>query len=342
VTNVAAGSVSDYGEVHIPLFIMDYATRPIIRESKCTPPAVSYTAKTDDPTDFANANVQTWFEMAPVFKRVNFIVKTNSFATLTGRTPTADAAAVFPRVPASTDYTPLNSLLLSEYLEPGQFYSLAAYPVEDTAASANVEASKHLRYSWRLDNTVTSVSSGIAANVGTFRIVPLPGITSQALTGVGFSISGSSATFASTFNPAQWIVAKNVGTGTADVAAQTGARSAWFEPVSGEQLSLAPGTYTYSAPQAADACSGTIPAGTFTIQAGKATELFVMGSYACTKQSTALSVVQKTPAAAQLPNADCSVAAPQTAFLIGASSQAAPSLVVLLAAALAAIVAAML
>lgn len=312
VMDVPVNTVSDYGEVHVPIFSMDYAVRSVIREIDCratpTPATVStYRATVDDPQDPANAANQRWFEMSPVFKRVNFVVKTDGYSTITGR---ADAAGG-PRkrlATADTRKTTADFLLLNEYMEPGQYYSLLSSPVADATAYAALQLHRHSTFMWRLDRDIATVSSGVAATVGNVRFIP---IGTQDFTAQTLSISSRTSTFGPFTN-----------TFFAAVATKTG-KGAWTAGAASNELSLAPGSYSWTS-QSTSSCTASIPSGTFTVTAGKVTEVFVLGSFACTSQSTPLMLVQKVPALATLPTSSCNPA-PQSSFLFGAAGHIAPA-----------------
>eukprot|EP00295_Goniomonas_pacifica_P010042 CAMPEP_0175826518 /NCGR_PEP_ID=MMETSP0107_2-20121207/11807_1 /TAXON_ID=195067 ORGANISM="Goniomonas pacifica, Strain CCMP1869" /NCGR_SAMPLE_ID=MMETSP0107_2 /ASSEMBLY_ACC=CAM_ASM_000203 /LENGTH=676 /DNA_ID=CAMNT_0017139161 /DNA_START=82 /DNA_END=2109 /DNA_ORIENTATION=+ len=129
VTDVTAGSVSDYGEVFVPLYIMDMAIRPLVLDSQ-----------TGTNHDFLAA--RNWYPYAPRFKRVNLIIKTDGFATIqpvaeekagptpTGALPTNNNYEVFAPQPnlqfAAT---------VDRYMEPGAYYTYFLHPGVTTAVA---------------------------------------------------------------------------------------------------------------------------------------------------------------------------------------------------------------
>jgi hypothetical protein len=84
VTNVAANQVSGYGEVFVPLFIMDYAVRYVIRPTGTLATVDEDISALTTATPAGTSTLQSWFAFAPVYKRVNFVVKTDGYATMTG------------------------------------------------------------------------------------------------------------------------------------------------------------------------------------------------------------------------------------------------------------------
>jgi len=194
LSNVAAGKVSGYGEVFVPLPIMDFAIRWTIVSS------LDYTdtstASTDGKTAVKTAGkspanpitvplTQFWF--APVHKRVHFLLKTDGGATLTGAShdlritnpfvfPTT-AARGFKAATSSATQTPAASLTVDEYLEPGQYYTIFVYPAKqysNTASSATLinrykntlttpvtayQEPAIIRVAIRLDHTMATVAT---------------------------------------------------------------------------------------------------------------------------------------------------------------------------------------
>jgi len=322
VQNVAVNTVSDYGEVHIPLFLMDFAVRPIVRELDCPAGAglvAGYNGATDDPQDPNNAANQRWFDMAPAFKRGNFIVKTSGFATLTGRSDVNDA----PKkrlLDADSRKTLKDALLLNEYMEPGQYYSLLAQPpaVADTTKAAFLQQQGHVSYYWRLDATVASVAAGVDSTVGALRFIALFGQTPTAV-----SLSGRSATFgpfATTF----FADTASTVPPVAPAVVATG-KPLWVVPTASEQLTLAPGTYTFSGLQAADTCNNMYPSGSVSVVGGQRVDIFLLGSYSCTSLSTTPTLVQKVPKAATLASSSCVGTSAPTSFLLSAAVHASPT-----------------
>jgi hypothetical protein len=149
VAGVKAGSVSGYGEVFVPLYIMDYAVRPQIWAGcgsttlqssgtwtrqwlDCTDSYDAIGGKTNNAAEAATANFLTengvWYEGAPVFKRASFIIKTDGHSTINAfgqadnmnrRSPDSSLRA------ACRAGTPL----AFRFVEPGAFYSLYVTPI---------------------------------------------------------------------------------------------------------------------------------------------------------------------------------------------------------------------
>jgi len=195
LSNVAAGKVSGYGEVFIPLPIMDFAIRWTIIATLDY--ADTITASTDGKTAAAKAVggspanpitlplTQFWF--APVHKRVHFLLKTDGGATLTGTSHDLRVAHpfVFPTTAArgfkaatdSKTQTPAASLTVDEYLEPGQYYTIFVYPAKQysntASAATNINRYKNtlttpvtayqepaiIRIAIRLDHTMATVAT---------------------------------------------------------------------------------------------------------------------------------------------------------------------------------------
>jgi len=183
VSNVAAGKVSGYGEVFVPIPIMDFAIRWIIgamHDIAFTSASGVVTNKviggsSANPFGDASATLvpKTHFWLAPVLKRVHFVLKTDGGATLTGlsgdkrilspfvfpstatRGFEAPAAFVDPLTPATyKSIIPAFSLTVDEYIEPGQYYTIFAYPAKQYSNTANAATMVN-----RFKNTLTTVTA---------------------------------------------------------------------------------------------------------------------------------------------------------------------------------------
>jgi hypothetical protein len=316
---------------------MDYAVRPVIRELDCRADStvVTYTLPTDDPQNLLSSTAADntpntrWFETSPVYKRVNFVVKTDSMSTLSG-----NVAVLAPQkklAAADTKRGLVNAFLLNEYFEPGQYYTIAAQPDPATSTFSTIQLAGQTRFSLRLDWDIATVSAGIAAGTGVVRVNPTLNQDFDVAAAQKLSISGRSALFGP-WTP-RFVAAK----------ATKDSKNAWIAPASSDYVALAPGQYSYSSQfSGATTCYNTIPSGTFTVTAGGILDIFVLGSYACDKQSTTLVTVSKAPARVDLGTSVCNPpATPGNAFLFGASSTVSPSFIVAAVAALIALVATM-
>jgi len=171
VSAVASGTCSGYGEAWIPLLIMDFAVRfTIIRDARESNPffvASTVTGVTAynvgrnnqfNPTGTAPGNVANtqWYWGAPIFKRANFLVKTEGGSVLTGETT---AGGLPMRDDTIAWYE--SALLLDEYMEPGQYYSLIVTPPTPvgTYVPAVVQTGASERYFWRLDRTIDGLAA---------------------------------------------------------------------------------------------------------------------------------------------------------------------------------------
>jgi len=211
IKNVAAGTVSGYGEVFVPLPIMDFAIRWVVAASY----DAGFTATTSgagaltiaettaggkSPASPAAATY-THFFFAPMLKRVHFLIKTNGDATLAGKFAKVRNANPFVVLPAtatrtfaaSTDsktVTPGYAATIDEYVEPGQYYTIFAYPSKSygsAEAVAKTRFDKDLtlpvtafqdsaiaRFAIRLDHThaTTGIQKSIDSGKGLVAFVP--------------------------------------------------------------------------------------------------------------------------------------------------------------------------
>jgi len=179
INNVAAGTVSGYGEVFVPLPIMDFAIRWVVTAAFDYAFTSTYSkAAFADRTLAAVAGgkspanpillAETHYWFSPVLKRVNFLVKTNGGSTLTGMwssrrgihpfvlPTTATRGFLAGTTGAAGDsktLTPAFSTTVDEYVEPGQYYTIFVYPAKSYGSA---EAAKATRFEKDLSGAVTA------------------------------------------------------------------------------------------------------------------------------------------------------------------------------------------
>jgi len=207
VKNVAAGTVSGYGEVFVPLPIMDFAIRWVIGTTYdalflATTAATNIlsittsTAGNKSPASPVSA-AQTHFFFAPMLKRVHFLIKTNGDATLSGSYAKVRNVNPFVVLPAtatrtfaaSTDsktVTPAYVGSIDEYVEPGQYYTIFAYPAK---TASTVETAAATRYDTTLTLPVTAYQDAAIARFA-IRLDHTQGVVATASTvGIGATIT---------------------------------------------------------------------------------------------------------------------------------------------------------
>jgi len=359
VSSVAAGTCTGYGEVFVPVPIMDYAVRFIIVKDgpdapyfingayagADTPPTINlpYTANPNTISPVGREATWGWFIGAPVHKRVNFIVKTDGYSTLSGLTYSNDANP-------GRDITNVrwlnNALLLDTYMEPGQYYTLmvtsdisAATPfVAYNTQTADV---KSVRFYWRLDRTIDGVSSS-------------SGLTASGKANVNW-ISTPIQDFAGTINLRQKgtsnvALSQTVAALTTFMVPATTPQTAWNAPAVG--ISADAGDYSFDHTGGAGVCINKIPnSNDITLAAGDIYDIFLLNTFGCslggTTNANALTVLScKTQSALVTSHAvntlldGTAPASPQGQMFASSASVASSSLA--LVAALIALVAALL
>lgn len=318
VKNVVPNSVSGYGEVFVPLFIMDYAVRFVIGANHADRAAVDLIgANGGSSTMFiAAAGPQTWYWFAPMLKRVHFVLKTDGMATLTGRTdnlrnafPFVDALQVGKNNPTFTGLdvqttTPNRALTLDEYIEPGQYYTIFASASNTAlndagAATINFQATTPNVYQdagavelrIRLDRTVAKVAEGVASGRGILTLVPFASdilaggaAINQAFNAAPFAFSLTQGT--TQISPA--IATVGVNLAVAFAAGATPVDNTIVSNLIGNagadttDIVLTAGTYMWSSTPGADTCLNNIPGGgSITIAEGTITDIFVLNTFAC-------------------------------------------------------------
>lgn len=173
VWDVSPGTVSGYGTVHVPVFSMDFAVttrmtpsctdevyfqntnRGTLRSAAgglCLNRANGLLRKTGFRIDHAdswnervragNSDTLAWHENAPIFKRVNMVVKTDGLATISndcndnyinanafGQGTGEMSTGAAPRTQFS--FGGLGTAVLTDiYMEPGEMYSVIVMPQE--------------------------------------------------------------------------------------------------------------------------------------------------------------------------------------------------------------------
>jgi len=303
VVNVAPGKISGYGEVFIPIYIMDLAVRSVIGRTNEV-----YTAASKN-TDFS-APVNYIF--SPNWKRVNFVLKTDGMATLSGRAAAAGGALgddnyIFPfqsvfsqgkpkTAPAETDvtkrFTTVNTgysslakaITVDRYVEAGEYYTMFASAQQATTVAtstqlqipAQLEVGDILQIFWRRDRNLNQVTTALTptAGKGTFTVVAfgnqaLPTATMSLLQSVTNAQAISLTTPNGVSNTESWSTA--------------GAARVLPIDASGNSATVNAGTYSYAISGAGNACNNFIPAngGAITVAENGFTDLFVLNQFGC-------------------------------------------------------------
>jgi hypothetical protein len=349
VTNVAANQVSGYGEVFVPLFIMDFAVRFVVGFS-----GAGYTTATSAMNDNANRGVSgastvvdDWFYYAPIFKRVNFVLKTEGYTTLVG--DTGATGLTFPGVTAGGNtyhagsFTPgtnniATALLTDIYMEPGEFYTIFATGNNRATHLTKLQSDGMVRLEIRKDLTVDDVHSDFVSTSGSVVFVPfaMSGANSQAFAAINIAGQGAgSTTQARTWNNN----AKAVNSAVISTWLATG----W--PTTERALQLTPGAYTYNQATTGTTCYNNLPSGTFSVEAGQRLEIFVLNTEGCVSNSNSLSQLvtvktnfQSATASGHAPASNTATRAVRTDIpLYNAASAQSASLALLIAAVMAAL-----
>jgi hypothetical protein len=294
VTNVAANTVSGYGEVHVPVFIMDFAVRQVIGVS-----AVSLFTGAAAPTASMNNNAnRAWYAYAPMFKRVSFVVKTDGYATVAGQKGTTMPLGVldlsgsggahagyFDAAVNSASLIP--SLLTDQYVEPGEFYSIFAIANTRTGPT-KVQSDGLVRYQVRRDLSVDDVHNDLLTTTGSVIFVPFAKSVGSDPTSGNTQVFGT----VTIVGPGSTGVSTDRTFGNSAVELRTGSIGDTLitlttgYPAQERAVQMTPGTYTYSQKTAGATCQANLPSGSFTITAGVRTEVFVLGTEGCTTATT--------------------------------------------------------
>jgi hypothetical protein len=228
-----------------------------------------YTLSASNQQNPANtpANAQ-WFWGAPIFKRANFLVKTEGGSTLTGETT---AAGLPVREDTIAWYT--TALLLDEYMEPGQYYSLIVTPraPPTTYTPAVVQTGASERYFWRLDRTIDMINAESSLAAGKAQI--------------NF-INFAEQTMINQVNLRRRVVNNVVLTpqiqtsATSSVAAAVAPGFTWNAPPTAQVADAGDYTIDHTA-SGADACYNKYPTTDFTLNAGDNMDVYLFNSFGC-------------------------------------------------------------
>jgi len=352
VSSVASNTCSGYGEVWVPVLIMDFAVRfTIVRDHTADLPdnfaaatlSAYNSAAKNNQQDPVTANNDQWFWGAPIFKRVNFIVKTEGFSTLAGLGATQGNAV---RADVDTHRWYTGAFLLDEYMEPGQYYSLvASAPTTPTPANPYVPNSIQLinvvEYSWRLDRSVDTVASGIQSGKSLINWIP---IGRQNFFGTTVNLRQKGTTNVNLqLTPAATDTYRTI-------EAVAGATFSWNDPAATAVLGITADASTYTFDQALAAvtssCTTRIPGSTdVTLAAGDIVDVMILNSFGCLINNNDLNRLQVTMCKTQSALvtghavntllAGAPAAGPSQPFFAGSASSASASIAMIVAALLA-------
>eukprot|EP00295_Goniomonas_pacifica_P002397 CAMPEP_0175813126 /NCGR_PEP_ID=MMETSP0107_2-20121207/4740_1 /TAXON_ID=195067 ORGANISM="Goniomonas pacifica, Strain CCMP1869" /NCGR_SAMPLE_ID=MMETSP0107_2 /ASSEMBLY_ACC=CAM_ASM_000203 /LENGTH=335 /DNA_ID=CAMNT_0017125027 /DNA_START=23 /DNA_END=1030 /DNA_ORIENTATION=+ len=269
---------------------MDYAVRPQISHNKAVYTANPSTDVKNSVTPNWNGNAINNYPFAPRFKRCNFLVKTDGFATLQDvdqlSPGTYDAAIAGGAAKALISF---NSLDI--YMEPGQFYTLYVSPRLAAARTANanpnsplsIQNGLNVQFHWTLDEDIASVATGVNSGRANLYLVPY---NAQVWTGAT-TITFTDSTTAS--NKVELSNTGSLATSTVTRSVQptiNGAFAGWPASLN-DKVELAPGTYSMRVEGLAGGCGTTIPFGTLTVEAGMVYTLHVANYWQCMEHQSA-------------------------------------------------------
>jgi len=276
VTNVAPGKASGYGEVFVPLNIMDFAIRYTV--------AIDNAEGLGTPGGYTNANnlaaLNSWFLGGIIVKRVHFVIRTNGGATLAANTNKVTKMVEFTAASPDSAWI-VNNLLVDRFMDPGSYNSIFVVPNSNLAAAANVGlATKQVAFlNSRVDRTHAQVAAGIPSGKGYVSAVPfaIDGNKDQAWAQGTLNFRLGSAVLSKAYI---------AGDDTAvAVGAAEGANPDFAVDVINKDphFTLTAGDYTYDfTPKGADACLNVIPGiNSLSVKDGQAYDIFVFNTRGC-------------------------------------------------------------
>eukprot|EP00295_Goniomonas_pacifica_P003861 CAMPEP_0175818860 /NCGR_PEP_ID=MMETSP0107_2-20121207/7769_1 /TAXON_ID=195067 ORGANISM="Goniomonas pacifica, Strain CCMP1869" /NCGR_SAMPLE_ID=MMETSP0107_2 /ASSEMBLY_ACC=CAM_ASM_000203 /LENGTH=296 /DNA_ID=CAMNT_0017131085 /DNA_START=23 /DNA_END=909 /DNA_ORIENTATION=+ len=266
---------------------MDYAVRPQITHNRNT-----YSTATNggaDRTDiqaaapyFTGTNIPN-YPFAPRFKRCNFLIKTDGFATLQN----VDQSTVLPVGPAvsyGATKTLVNMHTLDLYMEPGEFYSVFVFPVSQADTEGNTAVSRqrgnNIGIRWIRDAKVSNVATPVKD--GQARLILMP-YNNQIWNGAAASLTLNDET-ANTGELKPDVVNDGIATTTSVAHWVQTPVTTWTNP--NNPIDVTAGTYSMrflggSAKTTANACYYTIPAISLNLVSGNTYTLHVMNDWNC-------------------------------------------------------------
>jgi hypothetical protein len=320
LSKVSSGAVTGYGEVFVPIPIMDFALRFTIvfdlptelndqfsslnnGNAAVVPNVASYVSgnqvlsnanrrdNQQNPTAGQTGAHQQWFWGAPIFKRVNFVVKTEGFSTLSGNAIRTVRSAPVPAAPVTIpDYAWVdNGVLLDEYMEPGQYYTLIATPQAYNAignlpySPSQIQIGRVVRYFWRLDKTIDQISSGIPSGQARIQFLSFAEQTFATATTGTLTLRGKSS------NSQQTNIILNAASTYAVLADRANVNWVWNTPSAGTQVQAGnfrfdyvPGNDGVAPAGVSNLCLARIPSPTdVTLNAGDNVDVFVLNAFGC-------------------------------------------------------------
>jgi len=298
VTNVAPGTVSGYGEVFVPVNIMDFAIRytvAIDNAEDLGTNAGTY-AKQLIATDIAGGNLATyqWYLGGALVKRVHFIVRTSGGATLASN---ANTVAKLQET-AGSAWT-FGSILIEKFMDPGSYNSIFVVPNTDAATNAGLITKAVAMFNSRVDRTHAQVASGIPSGKGFVSAIQFAKDATKVQSfdqGVLNFRSGAS------------VVSKTFAAATDEPAVALGAAAtatpAFATDVVNKDphFTLSAGDYTFDfTPKTTpDACLNVMPGvGSLSVKSGQAYDIFVFNTRACLAATRRVDASQLVVATAQ-------------------------------------------
>lgn len=287
LTNVVSGGCSGYGEVFVPLMIMDYAMRfTIIRNNAEMGAGIPYNGlyttpgmtNQNDPTG-ASPNTQ-WFWAAATHKRINFNLKTSGYSTIIATNALGNAAFRFYGTGTAGTFKAnyfSNPVYLDNYMEPGQYYTIiATSPVAlatTTYTPSKFPNTNVVNLFFRLDQTIDMVASGVPSGKAIVNWIPFATQDFQAASGrINFRPKSGNVNL----SPTMLATIKYASQASASV-------QAWNTPV--PALFVDPGSYIFDytpASAATTPCLNKVPGTTtVSVSAGNTTDIFLLNSFGC-------------------------------------------------------------
>jgi len=277
VSNVAAGKASGYGEVFVPLPIMDFAVRySVVIDTANTLAALGGYAAANTATAMTN-----WFLGGVIAKRVHFAIRTSGGATLASNTLTVSKLA------ESADAAWIaKSLLVDRFVDAGSYNTIFAFPNKGTTPPTNtgLPAKQPVIFTWRTDRTSAQVTSGIPSGSAYVSLVPFAfestgNAVNQAFVEGKLNIrQGSASPLTKTFIATDDTTAVLLVTAAANAPADLTAIVPHFTITAGDY------TYDFTPKTAAtpDPCYNVLPGtNSLKVAAGQAYDIFVMNTRGC-------------------------------------------------------------
>jgi len=276
VSNVAPGKASGYGEVFVPLNIMDFAIRYTVAIDDAEGLGTTLGTYVKQAITVANFAKSSWFLGGALVKRVHFVVRTNGGATLAANTNGVT------KIQETTGWVE-KSMLIEKFVDAGSYNSIFAVPNTAALANTGVAAVQPVAFTIRVDRTHAQVADGIPSGKAFVSVIPFA-LDGTAAKNQAFKDGTINFRLGSTLVSSKTFVTAD-NTAVAVAAAWTAAPTFATDVINlAPHFTLAAGDYTFDFnPMAtADACLNNIPgSNSLTVQSGQAYDVLVMNSRGC-------------------------------------------------------------